>query len=313
MQIMQTPPRPDQVPSRRHLGRVVPIALAAVVALVGLALAVMIGGVEKPHLLLDPERRSLEITRARNLALANLNRPLPGTPDLAQLDARLAEHGLKLGAPVLVRMFKREHELELWLLRDGVFHRFATYPVCRWSGGLGPKRLTGDKQAPEGFYTVSAAQMNPNSRWYRSFNLGYPNAYDRAHGRTGSALMVHGGCSSAGCYAMTDPVIGEIWRIVQAALGSGQKRFQVQAYPFRMTEAALAAKADHPDIGLWRSLKLGHDLFEATLLPPRVQVCSGTYRFQPGSEANALTGSIETGCADRGRVAGEAFRTKKPL
>ena len=82
--------------------------------------------------------------------------------------------------------------------------RFATYPICLWSGRLGPKLREGDRQAPEGFYTVSAEQLNPNSRWHRSFSLGFPNAFDQAHGRTGSFIMVHGGCPSIGCYAMTD-------------------------------------------------------------------------------------------------------------
>jgi murein L,D-transpeptidase YafK len=262
---------------------------------------------------LDPERRAIALTRAHYFALAKANRPLPGTPDLAALDQRLAAHGVTAGAPVLIRIFKREFELELWLARDGVFHRFAIYPICRWSGGLGPKHRTGDHQAPEGFYTVAAGQLNPASRWYRSFNLGFPNAYDRVHGRTGSALMVHGGCSSVGCYAMTNPVMGEIWRLVTAALANGQKRFQVQAYPFRMTDEALAAKADDPDIGLWRSLKIGHDLFERTLLAPRVEVCRGAYRFEAGTGSPQTTQPVTVGCTARPGVAADAVPSKKAL
>ena len=129
--------------------------------------------------------------RDRGRALAppgpgGLRQPLPGTPDLANLPGRLSAQGLALGAPVFIRIFKREFELELWMRRDGRFQRFAVYPICRWSGRLGPKLEEGDGQAPEGFYTVDAKALNPASRWHRSFNLGFPNAFDRAHARTGS-------------------------------------------------------------------------------------------------------------------------------
>jgi murein L,D-transpeptidase YafK len=296
-------------PARRSRRPLVPVALLVLVLIAGLAIAM----IDKPHLLFDPERRALEITRAHNVTLARLGRPLPGTPDLARLDQRLAEHGVKLGAAIMIRIFKAEHELEIWLARDGRFHRFATYPICRWSGGLGPKLATGDRQAPEGFYSVSAAQLNPNSRWYRSFNLGFPNAYDRAHGRTGSALMVHGGCSSAGCYAMTNPVIEEIWKLVTAALAAGQKRFQVQAFPFRLSDEALAAKSAHPDAVFWRTLKRGHDIFDETQLPPTVTVCAGTYRFRNGSGPPELTGTIETGCGSGRTASQDGKKAKKAL
>ncbi len=148
---------------------------------------------------------------------------------------------------MFVRIFKREFELELWMMRDGRFHRFATYPICKWSGQLGPKLATGDHQAPEGFYTVDETQLNPNSRWHRSFNLGFPNAFDKAHGRTGSFLMVHGGCGSVGCYAMTNGVIDEVWKLVTAALRGGQKRFQVQVLPFRLTDEALSSHGGYPE------------------------------------------------------------------
>ncbi len=143
--------------------------------------------------------------------------PMPDEPDLSRLPERLLEAGVTEGSPVLVRIFKREFELELWMQRDGVFRRFATYPICRWSGALGPKLKQGDQQSPEGFYTVDETALNPNSRWYRSFNLGFPNAFDRSHARTGSLIMVHGGCGSIGCFAMTNAQMHEIWRLVTAA------------------------------------------------------------------------------------------------
>ncbi len=221
---------------------------------------------------------------------------MPGAPDTTRLPQRLAEHGLSEGAPILVRIFKREFELELWMKRDGAFQRFATYPICRWSGTLGPKFKQGDRQAPEGFYFVDAGALNPNSRWYRSFNLGYPNAYDAAHGRTGSLIMVHGGCGSVGCFAMTNDQMGEIWRLVTAALTGGQKRFQVQVYPFRMSDEKLQAYKDHPALPFWKTLKRGNDLFEANLLPPRVAVCNGSYQFEPAGAFPNGDGGIERRC-----------------
>jgi murein L,D-transpeptidase YafK len=208
--------------------------------------------------------------------------PLPGTPDLARFDRRLAEKGLAKGAPVFVRIFKREHELELWMQKDGGFVLFATYPVCRFSGALGPKLQTGDRQAPEGFYTVGRGQLNPNSRWRRAFNVGFPNAFDRAHGRTGADIMVHGGCSSIGCYAMTNQVIEEIWDLTVAALDGGQKRFAVHVFPFRMTDERLALHGASPWIEFWGDLKRGYDLFEQTRVPPRVSVCQGRYAVSAG-------------------------------
>jgi murein L,D-transpeptidase YafK len=148
------------------------------------------------------------------------------------LDQRLAAKDVALGVPIFIRIFKLESELELWVQKSGRYELFATYPICLWSGRLGPKLQEGDKQAPEGFYTVDKDALNPDSRWHRSFNLGFPNAFDQAYGRTGSFLMVHGGCASIGCYAMTDRVVDEIWRMVTSALDAGQERFAVHVFPF---------------------------------------------------------------------------------
>lgn len=222
--------------------------------------------------------------------------PMPSEPDLASYSERLTRAGLAEGSPVLIRIFKREFELELWMQRDGVFRPFATYPICRWSGVLGPKLQEGDQQAPEGFYTVDSSALNPNSRWYRSFNLGYPNAFDRAHGRTGSLIMVHGGCGSIGCFAMTDAQMQEIWKLVTAALSGGQKRFQVQVYPFRMTEERMAKHTQSPTFDFWKTLKAGNDLFESSMMPPKVTICGGKYQFEPGEEGSVGALSIDDKC-----------------
>ncbi len=238
------------------------------------------------RLLLD--RIQINAKREENRARHQAGLPLPGTPDLARLDERLAEKEVKLGDPIFIRIFKLESELELWAEKDGRYVLFATYPICRWSGRLGPKLKEGDRQAPEGFYTVGAEQLNPNSRWHRSFNLGFPNELDRAHGRTGSFLMVHGGCGSVGCYAMTDKGVDEIWRFITAALDGRQENVPVHVFPFRMTESNLAArKKAYAWESFWSDLKAGHDLFEANHIPPAVSVCNGRYAFAPGTTEGA--------------------------
>lgn len=243
------------------------------------------------------DARSITTKRWNNHVLAATGQPLPGTPKLADLDQRLAAANAKRGAPVFVRIFKREFELELWLKVADQFQLFATYPVCTWSGRLGPKLNAGDRQAPEGVYLVSKSQLNPQSRWHRSFNLGFPNTFDKAHGRTGSFLMVHGGCSSAGCFAMTNAVIDEIWTLVEAALKAGQPRFQVQVLPFRMSEDNLKRYADRADADFWQQLKPASDLFEATHLPPTVHVCNGRYKFTAGGKVNDAPTSPDAACA----------------
>lgn len=227
---------------------------------------------------------------------------LPGTPDLSQLDKRLKKKGLKRGNPVFIRIFKNKLSMELWMKRgNGGFVHFATYPICYWSGRLGPKLRTGDHQAPEGFYTVTKGQLNPNSRWHRSFNLGYPNLLDRAHHRTGAYLMVHGGCSSIGCYAMTNPVIDEIWRLVTAAINGGQKRIAVHIFPFPLTDNRLNAYRGNKWATFWRDMKPGYDLFEETHVPPTVSVCHGRYTVKPGSASSRTAPPLRTTCAETAR------------
>ncbi len=221
---------------------------------------------------------------------------LPGTPDLSDLSARLAAKNMKLGDAIFMRVFKREFELEMWVKRDNRFELFATYPICMWSGGLGPKLKQGDKQAPEGFYSVDSSALNPNSQYRRSFNLGFPNAFDSAHGRTGSLLMVHGDCRSIGCYAMTHGVIDEIWALLTAALAADQKRVQVQVFPYRMTDTNMSLHAGDPNIGFWRQLRAGYDAFERDRVPPIVSVCNGRYTIRPATGVSDGSTPITVSC-----------------
>lgn len=215
------------------------------------------------------------VERQKKAATGQL--PLPGTPDIANRQTRLDNKGLRLGSPVFIRIFKEESEVELWMRRGDTFIHFATYPVCNWSGTLGPKMKEGDKQAPEGFYTITRRQLHRTGRWPRSLNLGFPNAFDKSLSRTGSYILVHGGCTSTGCFAMTDPVITEIYDIAYAALKAGQRHIPVHVLPFRLTDNNLARHADSEWFDFWSNLKTGYDSFERTRLPPQINVCQGHY------------------------------------
>lgn len=194
--------------------------------------------------------------------------------------ALMQEKGMSVTAPILIRSYKKESELEVWKRNgNGEYALLKTYPICRWSGQLGPKIKEGDRQAPEGFYTVTPTQMNPNSSFYLSFDTGFPNAFDRAHGRTGKYLMVHGACSSAGCFSMTDEQIAEIYAIGREAFAGGQRSFQFQSYPFRMTPQNLARYRNDQHIAFWRNLKEGSDYFEVTKQIPVVGLCDKRYVF----------------------------------
>jgi murein L,D-transpeptidase YafK len=207
---------------------------------------------------------------------------LPGTPDLTRLDERLAAKGVLAGAHVMIRIFKVESELELWMRSGDRFVLFATYPVCHWSGTIGPKIREGDKQAPEGFYSVALKQTRLVGQWRRAFNVGFPNPLDQLQSRTGSNILVHGGCSSVGCFAMTNPVMDEIFHLLRAALKGGQDRVQVHIFPFRMTPANMELHKDSPWIDGWRDLQAGFDLFEATRVPPHVAICDRRYVVRDG-------------------------------
>jgi murein L,D-transpeptidase YafK len=225
------------------------------------------------------------VERQRAAALGRL--PLPGTPDVTKTAERLAEKGFSAGAAMLLRIFKAESELEVWLEKDGRFEHFATYPICHWSGTLGPKQREGDKQTPEGFYTITSRQLHHVGRWPRSLNLGFPNAFDQAMGRSGSYILVHGGCSSVGCFAMTNPVIGEIYDLAAAALRGNQRHIPAHVFPFRMTQENLAKHATSEWVSFWANLKEGYDSFEKTRQPPKVSVCSNRYHVEDVSPREA--------------------------
>jgi murein L,D-transpeptidase YafK len=213
-----------------------------------------------------------------------------------------------MGAPAYVRIFKKEGELELWLKVNGRYSLYRTFPICKWSGRLGPKVKEADYQSPEGFYSVSTRQLNPHSNYHLAFNVGYPNAFDRQNGHTGGLVMVHGNCKSVGCFAMTDKGIDEIYGFVAAALSAGQHEVPVHIFPFRMTDAAIAHETGGGGgflsffstdsgnnsaqwAGFWRNLKEGYDMFHETGEPPVAFACGDHYAFgSQGASCKRIAG-----------------------
>ncbi|ADZ68770.1 L,D-transpeptidase family protein [Polymorphum gilvum] len=205
-------------------------------------------------------------------------------PVSAEVKHKMTDLGMDVSSPIMIRIFKEESQLEVWKqAKNGRYALLQTFEICKWSGELGPKIKEGDRQAPEGFYEITPALMNPNSSYHLAFNLGYPNAFDRSHGRTGSHLMVHGACSSRGCYAMTDEQVQDIYALARDSFKGGQRSFQVQAFPFRMTPENMARHRHNQHIDFWRMLKAGYDHFEVTKLPPKVDVCERKYVYDATS------------------------------
>jgi murein L,D-transpeptidase YafK len=234
------------------------------------------------------------------------------TPIPSATMALMSTKGMSKDDPILVRAYKKESELEVWKRgSNGKYALLKTYPICRWSGQLGPKTREGDRQVPEGFYTVTPAQMNPNSAYYLSFDTGYPNAFDRSFGRNGGDIMVHGACSSRGCFAMTDQNIAEIYAIAREALSAGQRGFQFQSYPFRMTAENVAKHRLDPNIGFWKNLKEGSDTFEVTKDELRVAVADKRYLFNVDESAASAVAQKQR--HDEQEVADLVAKGEKPI
>jgi murein L,D-transpeptidase YafK len=234
-----------------------------------------------------------------------------------ELIGLMDKKGMHKHDPILIRSYKKEAELEVWKRgRDGKYALLKTYAICRWSGQLGPKVREGDRQAPEGFYHISARQMNPNSSFHLSFDMGFPNSYDRSLGRSGSFLMVHGACSSRGCYSMTDKQIEEIYALVREAHSGGQASVQMQAMPFRMTAQNLAKHRHDRHMPFWKNLKEGADHFDVTKQEPKVAVCGNRYAFNRAAGCGDIDPEIKTAVAAKvaqdERLVAEAVKAGAP-
>jgi len=179
--------------------------------------------------------------------------------------------------PLFIRIFKQESQLEIWMQTAERFELLDSFPICHWSGTLGPKLYEGDRQAPEGFYSVGLQQLILTGRHVRSLDLGYPNAVDRSLARTGSHILLHGGCRSTGCFAMTDAIMERIYALAEHALRANPQEIPVHVFPFRMTAANFEQHSNSPWRAFWSNLKVGYDTFEVTRTPPVVYTCRGAY------------------------------------
>lgn len=229
---------------------------------------------------------SVDLSHVKN----KVEQPLP-----SRIIAEMQKKNMPRTSPIMMRIFKEEGVLEVWKAKaDNRFDVIASYSICAWSGKLGPKVKEGDRQAPEGFYNLTPTHLNPNSKYYLAINTGFPNRFDQANGRTGSDLMIHGACSSSGCYSMTDEQVLEIYAFARDAFKGGQTSVQLQAFPFRMTAENMARHRDSEHADFWNMLKVGYDNFEVTKRPPEVAICEKKYVFN--QEINGSISSAAAAC-----------------
>ncbi|CAD7022995.1 transpeptidase [Pseudorhizobium halotolerans] len=222
---------------------------------------------------------SVDVSKIKN----KVEHPLP-----SRIVAEMQKKNMPRTSPIMIRIFKEEGVLEVWKAKaDNRFDMISSYQICAWSGKLGPKKKEGDRQAPEGFYNLTPAHLNPNSKYFLAINTGFPNRYDQVNGRTGSDLMIHGACSSSGCYSMTDEQVLEIYAFARDAFKGGQSAVQLQAFPFRMTAENMARHRGSEHYDFWQMLKTGYDNFEVTKRPPEVNVCEKRYVFNQQVEGAA--------------------------
>ncbi|MBB25653.1 MAG: 2-dehydro-3-deoxyphosphooctonate aldolase [Geminicoccus sp.] len=240
----------------------------------GASLAGMLGGAPA----LGQSSAAAATTAAADVD-ADVRQRFTRTLKTAQLPGDLAAIGARLGVPMLLRVFKQEREVEVWVQPEDqqTFVLFRIFPICFYSGKLGPKVKEGDMQSPEGFYFIGPAQMRAKSQYHRAIDFAFPNDYDAAQGYTGTELLIHGNCVSSGCYAMTDPFVEQLYELGSATAATAAQGFWIHAFPFHMTAEALAGQQDSSWLGFWQQLKAGYDAFETSRIPPHIRVDGGRY------------------------------------
>ncbi|MCX6314080.1 MAG: hypothetical protein NTX08_05030 [Sphingobacteriales bacterium] len=135
-----------------------------------------------------------------------------------------------------IRSFKYDRKLEVWVKSSATepYRYYTTYPVCMQSGALGPKRMEGDYQVPEGFYYIN--ELNPNSSYHLSMGLNYPNASDRILSDSlhpGSEIYIHGNCVSVGCIPISDGPIEDLYVLAAYVKSNGQDFIPVHVFPVK--------------------------------------------------------------------------------
>lgn len=200
------------------------------------------------------------------------------------LEKQLSSLGFSLGDPLFVRIFKEERELEIWMRAKGDEHYslFKIMRITEFAGGLGPKLREGDGQVPEGFYYVPSTHLRPDTRHHLGIDIGFPNAFDRHFGRSGSELLIHGGESAAGSFALGEHDIEVLYTLAEASLVEGQDFFRVNIFPFRMTDDRMDTEWEKKPrwLDFWVNLKEGYDFFENANFPPDAGVEGGKYVFR---------------------------------
>jgi murein L,D-transpeptidase YafK len=196
-------------------------------------------------------------------------------PQSAWMLGKAQDIGIAYNAPVLLRIFKYEEIIEIWRQKpDGEYIYMTNIAICKQGKQLGPKQREGDFQTPEGFYEITKESLNPDSRLWLAIRVEYPNAYDRAHKHGGGDVEIHGGCRSAGCIAIEDGPITDLYALVRDALNAGQDKIQLQIYPFKMRGYALD-DPKHNDF--WSQLRVGYEKFEETRRPIVYRIENGRY------------------------------------
>jgi murein L,D-transpeptidase YafK len=196
--------------------------------------------------------------------------------------------GVDYPGEIFLRWLKREASLELWARNPkGRFRLVHGYSILASSGGPGPKRREGDRQAPEGFYEVE--RFNPKSKFHLSLGLNYPNAADLVlsdRENPGSDIFIHGSDVSTGCAPLGDDAIEEVYLAALDACALGQAHIAVHIFPGRMRGAdweayAAAEIARRPELGaFWAQLRPGFEYFERHRQLPVVTVTAeGRYEI----------------------------------
>lgn len=198
------------------------------------------------------------------------------------LRAQFARAGLTWPAhEVYIRSFKYDSQLEVWVRNNDSdpFTLFKTYNVCVMAGSIGPKRIEGDYQVPEGFYYIS--QFNPRSEYHLSLKLDYPNESDNILSdptKPGDGIYIHGNCVSVGCIPLQNDQIDEVYLIASAARLNGEAYVPVHVFPIRFNNpksVAYYTKYSFDNVLLQHfisSLKPFYDYFENTHQVPLVGI-----------------------------------------
>ncbi len=187
---------------------------------------------------------------------------------------------------ILITAYKDEDILEIYAKNksDNIYKKIAVYNISAKSGILGPKRMEGDLQVPEGFYYID--RFNPASSYYLSLGINYPNESDKKKSnaqRLGGDIFIHGANVTIGCMPMTDDKIKEIYLYAVYAKDNGQNKIPVYIFPFKMNEENFNYHAKNYNkaiINFWKNIKEGYDIFQNTKKELNIKIDSnGNYVF----------------------------------